>query len=141
MPKQAITDEEIAKCFPVMLELRPHLEKESFVRLIRDMENGGYKLAYIEESKEVVAVAGYRIFTNLAWGKNLYVDDLVTSERYRSKGHGESMLDWLRSIARDNDCKYFHLDSGTQRHQAHKFYFRQGFIISSYHFAEDIAVP
>ena len=141
MPKQAITDEEIAKCFPVMLELRPHLEKESFVRLIRDMENGGYKLAYIEESKEVVAVAGYRIFTNLAWGKNLYVDDLVTSEKYRSKGHGESMLDWLRSIARDNDCKYFHLDSGTQRHQAHKFYFRQGFIISSYHFAEDIAVP
>ena len=136
MPTHAQTDEQIQRCFPVMSELRTHLQQESFLALIRHMEREGYRLAYIEDTGQVVSVAGFRIYTNLFMGKNLYVDDLVTSERHRSKRHGETMLAWLRQIALDNDCEYLHLDSGTQRHRAHKFYFEQGLNISSYHFSE-----
>lgn len=139
MPRQAVTDAEIEKCFPVMSELRPHLAKESFLKLVRDMETEGYKLAFIEENSKVVAVAGYRIFTNLFMGKNLYVDDLVTSRSVRSKGYGEAIISWLRSLAQESGCNYLHLDSGTQRHQAHKFYFRQGLTIASYHFSEELS--
>ena len=138
MPKQANSDEEIQKCFTIMRELRPHLNPESFLHLVRQMEQEGFQLAYLEDNNVVVAVAGYRIFTNLAMGKNLYIDDLVTAEQHRSKGYGERMLDWLRNTAKENACRYLHLDSGTQRHQAHKFYFRQGLIIAAYHFAEEI---
>jgi GNAT superfamily N-acetyltransferase len=138
MPNHAITDNDIEKCFPVMLALRPHLEKNSFVKLVRQIENDGFKLAYIEANGDVVAVAGYRIVTNLFMGKNLYVDDLITSADARSKGYGESMLSWLRSLAVENGCNYLHLDSGTHRDQAHKFYFRQGLTISSFHFSEKL---
>lgn len=138
MPKHATTDSDIAKCFPVMLELRPHLEEASFVNLVRQIEKQGFKLAYIEANGNVVAVAGYRIVTNLFMGKNLYVDDLITSENTRSQGYGESMLSWLRSLALENGCNYLHLDSGTHREQAHKFYFRQGLTISSFHFSEKL---
>ncbi|MFT5351344.1 MAG: GNAT superfamily N-acetyltransferase [Planctomycetota bacterium] len=138
MLKQAITNEEIQKCFPVMAELRPHLKAESFLDLVRYMETEGFKMVYIEQAEEVVAVASYRIFTNLFMGKNLYVDDLVTSESVRSKGYGETLVSWLRSQAIENECAFFHLDSGTQRHQAHKFYFKQGFTIASYHFSENL---
>lgn len=31
---------------------------------------------------------------------------------------------------------FLHLDSGTHRGRAHKFYFDQGFTIASYHFSE-----
>lgn len=139
MPKQAITNAEIEKCFPVMSELRPHLEKETFLKLVRDMETEGFKLAFIEENSKVVAAAGYRIFSSLFMGKNLYVDDLVTSQNVRSKGHGEAMITWLRSLAQESGCNYLHLDSGTQRCQAHKFYFRQGLTIASYHFSEALS--
>lgn len=139
MAKQAITDDELKKCFSVMLELRPHLEKETFPDLIREMEKQGYRLAYIEENNEVVAVAGFRIFTNLFMGKNLYVDDLVTAEKQRSKKYGEQMISWLRSVAKENECHYLHLDSGTHRHEAHKFYFRHGLKIASYHFSEKLS--
>ncbi len=138
MPRQATEDEEIEKCFSVMSELRPHLRAEEFLPTVRQMESDGYRLAYSEKNGNVVAVAGYRIYTNLFMGKHLYVDDLVTSENVRSQGYGEDMMKWLRNIARQNDCQYFHLDSGTQRHQAHKFYFRQGFTIASYHFSEEL---
>lgn len=138
MPIDAKTDAEIQKCFDVMSELRTHLKRDDFLEIVRHMESEGFRLAYIEDDDAVVSVAGYRIRTNLFLGKNLYVDDLVTSASARSKGYGKQMLDWLRDKARNADCRSYHLDSGTARGQAHKFYFTQGFTISSYHFSEQL---
>jgi GNAT superfamily N-acetyltransferase len=139
MPRRAITDSEVENCFNVMAELRPHLKRNDFVATVRAMEAGGFCLAFIEQEGEIVAAAGYRIYTNLFMGKHCYVDDLVTAETHRSKGFGEQLMDWLRTEAQAADCKVFHLDSGTQRDQAHKFYFAQGLTIASYHFSEALA--
>jgi GNAT superfamily N-acetyltransferase len=139
LPRQAVTDEEIENCFDVMSELRTHLERQEFLAMVRHMENEGYRLAYLEDENRVVAVAGYRVYTNLFMGKHMYVDDLVTSELARSSGFGRKMIEWLRGVAREEECKYFHLDSGTHRGKAHKFYFRQGMEIASYHFCEPLA--
>ena len=138
MPKDAKTDAEILNCFDVMAELRTHLKRDEFLSTIRRMEADGFRLAYIEDDDTVVAVAGYRIYTNLFLGRNLYVDDLVTSANARSRGHGEEMIKWLRDKASEAGCRAYHLDSGTQRGQAHKFYFNQGFTITSYHFSEQL---
>lgn len=138
MPRQAITDIEIESCFTVISQLRTHLKKENFLSTIRHMETEGYKLAFIEDEGQVVATAGYRIYTNLFMGKHLYVDDLVTSADVRSKGYGEQMVKWLRDEARKQNCNFYHLDSGTHRGEAHKFYFKQGFTIASYHFSEQL---
>ncbi len=136
MLKQATTDKEIENCFEVMSELRTHLKKDKFVDTVRHMQTEGYKLAFIEDKGKIVAVAGYRVYTNLFMGKHLYVDDLVTLENLRSQGYGEQMVKWLRNEAIRENCNFFHLDSGTHRGEAHKFYFRQGFTIASYHFSE-----
>jgi len=138
VPKDATSDAEIEDCFDVMSELRTHLKREEFLETIRLMESEGFRLAYIEDNGDVVAVAGYRIYTNLFLGKNLYVDDLVTYASVRSKGYGEALIQWLRDKARDAGCRSYHLDSGTQRGRAHKFYFEQGFTITSYHFSEQL---
>jgi GNAT superfamily N-acetyltransferase len=138
MPELAITDREIENCFDVIAELRPHLSRNSFLTTVRNMQVDGFKLAFTQKEGEIVAVAGYRIYTNLYMGKHCYVDDLVTAQAHRSKGYGEEMVNWLRGQARQADCQYFHLDSGTHRGQAHRFYFAQGFTIASYHFSEEL---
>ena len=130
----AESDEQIARCFPVMLELRPHLARETFVRLIRLMQREGYVLAALEADGEVRAVAGFRINVILARGKNLYVDDLVTTEASRSHACGATLIQWLIQYARDRDCDSFDLDSGVHRFRAHRFYFREGMHINAYHF-------
>jgi GNAT superfamily N-acetyltransferase len=135
MPEHANTDAEIAACYDVMAELRPHVERGKFVPLIRSMQEGGYRLACIRADGRVVALAGYRVSTNLFMGHNLYVDDLVTAETERSRGYGRELLAWLRGIAVENGCKGFHLDSGVQRKRAHEFYLREGLELSSYHFS------
>lgn len=135
----ATTDAEIAACYPVMRELRPHIAEEQFPSRVRSQENAGYRLAYVEERGYVVAVAGFRIGENLAWGRFLYVDDLVTLPEQRSKGYGAALLSWLRDFAAKEGCEQLHLDSGIQRKEAHRFYERQGMAMTSFHFVEKIA--
>src|ERR1041384_2569281 len=88
-------DHEIRSCYPVMAELRPHVQAEEFlVRVKRQSERAGYKLAYLTDG-EVRAVAGFRISEGLAWGKYLYLDDLVAKGVDRSKGYGGALFEWL----------------------------------------------
>jgi GNAT superfamily N-acetyltransferase len=130
----AETDADIARCFPVMQQLRPHLVAGDFVARVRRMQAEGFHLAFVEEGEAVRAVAGYRYYDKLFSGKNLYVDDLVTDTAQRSRGHGRALLAWLIDQARAHQCDNFELDSGVQRADAHRFYFRERMHVSSYHF-------
>jgi hypothetical protein len=130
----ATSDDEIKACYPVMAELRPHVRSDEFLeRVKRQAEIAGYSLACVIDD-EVKAVAGFRISENLAWGKFLYVDDLVSKARERSKGYGGALFDWLVKHAKENDCDQFHLDSGVHRFDAHRFYLIKRMAIESHHF-------
>ena len=135
------SDPQILACFPVMAQLRPHLDGSTFVGRVRRQMESGYRLAYVEDASRVAAVAGFRILECLAWGKFLYVDDLVTDERLRSKGHGRELLCWLAAHAREKECEQLHLDSGVQRFGAHRFYLREGMDITSHHFGMKLDAP
>ncbi len=119
----------------MLLELRPAFDRDSLLAQIREQRDLGYVVAIVESDGEVLCVAGFVVELKLAWGKHIYVDDLVTAERHRSRGAGAAMIAWLREHARELGCSELHLDSGVHRFGAHRFYFREGFHISSHHFA------
>ena len=133
--KLAETDEEINHCFGVMVQLRPHLTAEEFLRRVKLQQPEGYLLAFVADDGEVKSVAGYRIQNMLAHGKFLYVDDLVTDDNSRSKGYGDALFDWLVQRAMDENCESLQLDSGVQRFSAHRFYLRKRMEIRSHHFS------
>src|SRR3954463_9490110 len=118
----ARADADIQRCFAVMQELRPHLTAAAFLDQVKRQMAQGYCLAFLDLEKEVRAVAGYRLSEHLAWGKNLYVDDLVTRAADRSQSYGGALFDWLVAEAVKAGCSEFHLDSGVQRFGAHRFY-------------------
>jgi GNAT superfamily N-acetyltransferase len=136
MVEHAENEEDILACYDVMAELRPHVAREQFLATVRAMQKDGLRLACIRDGGKVVAVAGYRLSTNLFCGRHLYVDDLVTADAERSKGHGKVLLAWLRALAVTEGCEVFHLDSGVQRKRAHQFYLREGLDLAGYHFSE-----
>ncbi len=136
--REAFSDAEVAATYPVMRQLRPHLDEEEYVRRVRRMREEGYRLAIVVEGDDVMYVAGFRVIEFLAHGRFLYVDDLVTDEGARSSGGGKQMLGWLAAEARSAGCEKLQLDSGVQRYTAHRFYFREGMHISSYHFSKTL---
>jgi len=99
---------------------------------------GGARMCVAVEGYEVAGVAVYRMYENTFSGKQLYVDDLVTDERCRSNGIGRELLGYLEQKARAAKFDNLSLDSGTQRQQAHKFYFRESMVVTSFHFAKKL---
>lgn len=132
--------EQVARCFDVMRVLRTELSGvEAFVEQVLRQQAQGYQLVFLEVDGEVRAAAGFRISENLAWGRFLYVDDLITRSADRSLGRGRMLFDWLIAEARAAGCGQLHLDSGVQRFDAHRFYLMQRMQISAHHFALKLA--
>src|ERR1700709_1565871 len=127
--------DDILRCFPVMVELRPHLTEKEFLTRARRQQPQGYHLAFLTDKKNVKAVAGYRYSESLSWGKFMYVDDLVTAAQFRSQGQGHKLFQWLVKQAKARGCDQLHLDSGVQRFGAHRFYLACRMDIIAHHFA------
>ena len=126
-----------------LLELRPHrAPSEALVARADAQRAAGYRVAASFEpgEEEAAAVAGFRIQENLAWGRHLYVDDLVTRADRRGRGHGGALMRWLAVEACRAGCEQLHLDSGVgaEREDAHRLYFNAGMRISSYHFQRPV---
>lgn len=132
----AVSAAAIRRCYPVMVQLRPHLSADQFQRQVRRQQRrGGYRLAYLEHRGAVRAVAGFRVTECLMWGRFLYVDDLVTAAAVRSHGYGQALFAWMVRRARAEGCAELHLDSGVQRFAAPRFYLAQRLELTCHHFA------
>ena len=99
----------------------------------------GARMCVAAQEERVLGVAIYRIYENTFDGVKLYVDDLVTDAASRSAGVGHALMAHLEGLARERGCDSLTLDSGTQRHRAHAFYFREGMVITSYSFKKPLA--
>jgi GNAT superfamily N-acetyltransferase len=118
-------------------QLRTQLPAD-YVGRMRAVFTGGGRMFVAMAGDDVVGVAVYRILENTNEGRKFYVDDLVTDEAKRSTGVGRALMKALEIEARRLDCDVLTLDSGTQRTAAHRFYFREGMTISSFHFKKPL---
>ncbi|QUJ69795.1 GNAT family N-acetyltransferase (plasmid) [Photobacterium sp. GJ3] len=132
---QLETHPDIQGVLNVLLQLRPQYNSASLLAQITQQMAQGYQVIYVKSAEQVMGVAGFVVTEKLAWGKAIYVDDLVTDQQHRSKGVGECLLQWLKDYGRAQGCQQLHLDSGVQRFPAHRFYLREGFHIASHHFS------
>ena len=140
----AVTDDSGLLIEPALLtqaerihrQLRPKMPEDYVDRMAVVFANGG-RMAVGVEAGEVACVAVWRLLEK-AEGRRMFVDDLVSDQSARSRGAGRRMLAWLEDKSRTLSCGVLALDSGVQRHAAHRFYFREGMNISAYSFRKII---
>ena len=118
-------------------QLRTALPADYEAKMKRVFSDGA-RMCVAAEGEAVRGVAVYRIVENTFEGLHLYVDDLVTDETRRSTGVGRALMEHMQGLARAAGCEAYTLDSGTQRQQAHKFYFREGMVVTSFHFRKPL---
>jgi GNAT superfamily N-acetyltransferase len=119
-------------------QLRPHLP-EDYVSRMKQVFAGGAEMAVAVQDGKVAGITVFRILEKTHSGRDLYCDDLVTDAERRSSGVGHALMQYMESVCRERQCDTFSLDSGTARQQAHKFYFREGMTITSFHFDKKIS--
>ena len=127
----------LARAEPVHRQLRPGLPADYSGRLRCIFANGA-RMSVATEDTSVRGVALWRVIENTWEGRRLYVDDLITDEAHRSRGIGKTLLAYLEATARRLGCDALALDSGTQRTDAHRFYFREGMVIPAFSFRKTL---
>lgn len=120
--KQLVTKDEWLTVYPLIKQLRTHLDEASFLALTEEMAEEGYQLLALYHENTAVAVAGIVMKTNYYYGKHIFVYDLVTDMHKRSNGYGEKIMQYVYAYAQENDCKHVALESGLARADAHRFY-------------------
>ena len=133
---------DLERAFPVMKELRTHLDKEAYLSGYDEAHrNGGYKMVVIERGGEILAVMGYRILTDYVHGRHLYVDDLVTTKDHRSAGHGARLLKFAENEARQLGCSGLRLCTGIENEAGKKFYEREGWALRAVAYKKKLTAP
>lgn len=127
-----------AQALPVLQELRPELTAEQLDAVLAEGTPQGLRFTAAVDGGVVRAVAGWRVIANTHALRKLFVDDLSTADAHRSQGYGSALLGELTRRARDLGCRVIDLDSGVQRHDAHRFYLRERMHISSHHFTKSL---
>jgi GNAT superfamily N-acetyltransferase len=112
------------------------LTAELLAQVLDEGSPQGLRFTALFEGDRCVAVAGWRVVANSSSIRKLYVDDLATAATDRSQGHGARLLAALTRRGRDLGCRLIELDSGVQRHDAHRFYLGERMAISAHHFSK-----
>ena len=121
--KELQTPKEILEAFPVMKQLRTHLDENTYLELVLEAkEKDSYKMFALLDHEEVVAVTGFKTMITLYYGRFIWVCDLVTDVNKRSKSYGEKLLAFVHEWAKENHYEKVALSSGLQRTDAHRFY-------------------
>ena len=136
--KGAVADEKLLRSAEsVHRQLRPHLPPDYPARM-KQVFGSGAEMAVAIVNGEVAGITVFRVVEKTFSGRELYCDDLVTDEKKRSTGVGHALIAYMEKVGRERKCDVLALDSGTQRQQAHKFYFREQMPITAFHFTKKL---
>lgn len=123
MIKELVSKEEITQAYPVMRQLRTHLDEDTYLELVKEAQKqDSYKLFALIEKDRIVAVTGFKPMITLYYGRFVWVCDLVTDATCRSNGYGEQLLSFVHEWAKEHHYERVALSSGLQREEAHRFY-------------------
>ncbi len=134
------TEEELREAFPIVKELRGHLDEQTFLALVQESQvKNQYQLFALYDKGKIAAVIGFQPMITLYYGRFVWVCDLVTTADERSKGYGNQLLRYVESWAKERKYQAIALSSGLQRTDAHRFYEeKMGYDAVSYVFKKDL---
>lgn len=124
--------------YPLIRQLNPAMSEATYQSLLQQMLPNGYRMVGIFSGDICLGLSGFWINTKLYSGKYLEIDNFVIDAASRSQQLGKQLSEWLHALAMQEDCQTIMLDAYTSNHAAHKFYFREGFHIKSYHFYKSL---
>jgi GNAT superfamily N-acetyltransferase len=136
--REVVEPQCLARAETVHRQLRPQIPAD-YAAKMRAIFAGGGEMCLVAEGDAVLGIAVYRAFENTFSGLRFYVDDLVTDEAARSRGAGHMLMEYLEAEAKRRGAQWIELESGTQREQAHKFYFREGMTVIGFSFRKPLA--
>lgn len=125
--REALSDRDYHSAYPLILQLIPELDMETYTKRSFVARATGYRLFVAESGKEVVGIIGLVPNHNIHDGFVMYIEHIVVDEKSRGQGYGGMLLHFAEQRTLEVGCNLIQLDTdeGTE---THRIYERHGYV-------------
>lgn len=124
--------EELLTNYQLIKELLPSSSIATMESSYPTLVTQGVKFFTLAKDGSVVGLVQYTVTTNLENTKQIQLNEIVVDRDNQNEGLGKLMLDYLKELAVNNDCKVIYLGTNIANGKAQKFYFSNGFKIGAF---------
>ncbi len=136
--REIVSESEMLGQYYLLNQLNNKLSGPDYKRMLKDMLVHGYRMAGAYEDNKCIGLSGFWISTKLYCDKYVEMDNVVIDKDHRSKGVGKILCDWIQKEAKKLGCRTVILDAYAENRDAHRFYYREGFVITGFHFTKKL---
>lgn len=129
-----ILEPDLQKVLPLIQKLTENKNADQVLeKRFKEMFQQNYECFSVTFNKEIVGVFGLWFMTRHYVGKSCEPDHVYVIEKYRGKGIGKQIFEWIYSYAKGRGCKASELNTYVSNYPSHKFYYNEGYESWGYH--------
>lgn len=132
--RELTTKSEMLEQLSLLQEMYPSLTMRDYSENLDEMIPNNYIQVAVFENDECLGLSGVWFGTKLWCGKYIELDNIIVSNKFRSKGVGKLIFDYVQNLGEEMGVSMLSLDSYTTNHKAHKFFYNEGFGPKGFHF-------
>jgi GNAT superfamily N-acetyltransferase len=136
--KELTSLQEMLSQIEIIKFLYPNMTIERYQGFLEDMIPKNYKQVAVFDGDSCIGLTGFWFGTKLWTGKYIEIDNFIVHPKYRKKGIGKLLTQFIDEKAKELNCTCIVLDAFTGNFEAHRFYYNQGYVPRGFHFIKTI---
>ena len=132
--REARSDADYHEAFPIIHQLLPHLDMQTYAQRIFVARATGYRVFVAEIGDKMIGMIGLISNHNLHDGFTTYIEHVAIDEDYQGNGYGTKLIKFAEKRAREEGCKLIELDTDIDAKHIEKLYAKNGYVVvGKYH--------
>jgi GNAT superfamily N-acetyltransferase len=128
----------MAEQYSLIRQLNPTLTTDAYEAMLPEMLRYGYRQVGVFLNNRCIGLSGFWVNTKLYCGRYIEMDNVIVDIAHRSTGVGKMLTDWIVQKGKAEGCRVAMLDAYAHNKNAHRFYFREGYVILGFHMLRDL---
>jgi diamine N-acetyltransferase len=129
-----IYTKDILTVLPLLKELNKTTSESVLKQRLLEMTTQNYKCVGMFLNKELIGIAGLWFLTRHYCGKTVEPDHVIISAKYRSKGLGKILFEWVYKYAQSIGYEATELNTYINNTKSHTFYENEGYKKLGFHY-------
>lgn len=135
--REARSDGDYHRAYPVVRQLIPHLDMQTYARRVFVARATGYRMFIAEMGEELVGLIGMVPNHNIHDGFVTYIEHVVVEKKHRGKGFGRQLLQFAEERALEDGCNLVQLDT-EEGARVDNLYLKSGYKRTGSYFSKDL---
>ncbi|MFK5957438.1 MAG: GNAT family N-acetyltransferase [Lutibacter sp.] len=119
---------------PLLKELNSTTNETVLEKRLLEMTTQNYKCVGMYLNNKLIGISGLWFLTRHYCGKTVEPDHVIISSKYRNKGLGKVLLNWIYNYVQSIGYEASELNTYIENIKSHKFYEDEGYKKLGYHY-------